>query len=750
MRNPNVQLPTPNSQISNLHAPRPISSRFGIWLLGRFAGIFFLAACSALSPTPTSSPAPPTPAPSTPDPEGTAKAFLEAWQRGDYAGMYSLISPLSQDAISLADFQARYESHARSATLTRVEARALSSLKSGLTARVLYEATWHTVIVGEVARRAEMPLVYGNDRWAISWTEALILPELKDGGTLSLQASFPARGNLYDRNGLGLAVQGEAVAIGVQPGEIIDEGAVLNALSPLLGQTPEALRARYANAPLDWYIPLGEASAADVQADLETLSALPGVKLSPYNTRFYPFGGVAPQAVGYLSQIPPETLAEYQAKGYTGDERVGQAGLEAWGEPYLAGTRGGTLSVVTPGGQVIPIAESQRQPAQSIYTTLDRPLQIAAQKALGSFRGSVVILNAATGEVLAMASSPAFDPNLFDPTNRNSELLSDTLNDPANPLLNRATQGAYPPGSVFKIVMSGAAMLSGLYTRDTTLNCGNTWDGLGAGNIKYNWTFGAKVKPPGKINLVQALQFSCNPYFYQIGLDLYNYQPGFVSGVARQFGFGAFTQIEQVAEAQGLIGDPAWKQSTLSDDWRPGDGVNMGIGQGYLQVTPLQVAEMMAASRNGGARYRPQLALRIAPPGGAFTYELKPIADGKLPISPDQLAAIKEGLHAATSEPGGTARHVFLNMGIPVAGKTGTAEDPAGGASHAWFAGYTEANRPDKPDIAMVVMIENIGEGSTFAAPIFRRLAEVYFFGQPSTYLLPWETAPGVTATPTP
>lgn len=707
-----------------------------------------LAACASLQPAATLPTPPPTATLATPDPQGTAEAFLEAWERGDYAGMYSLLSPLSRDAVSLADFQARYQELADVAGLTGLTAQSLNALKSGSRAMVLFEVSLRSAFFGDITRKIEMPLVYADGLWTVSWTDGLILPEMAGGGRPVAQGSWPARANIYDRNGLGLAVQGEAVAVGVQPGLIQDEGAVLNALSNLLGQRPEAIRARYSEARPDWYVPIGEAATADVQANLSTLSSLSGVILRTYSTRFYPLGGVAPQVIGYMRAIPPETLADYQARGYTGDERVGSAGLEAWGEAYLAGARGGTLSVMFSDGRVSRLAERQRQPAQAVTATLDRPLQLAAQQALHGFRGAIVILDPATGAVLAMASSPSFDPNLFDPTNPHSAQLAEVLADPADPLLNRATQGVYPPGSIFKIPVMSAALLSGLYTRETVLNCGNTWDTLGPEAIKYNWTFGTNIRPPGRINLVQALQTSCNPYFYTIAYDLDQVNPDFLPQVARQFGFGAPTRIGQVAEAAGLIPDPAWKLATYNDAWRPGDSVNMGIGQGYVLVTPLQVAQMMAAVRNGGVLYRPQLVLKIAPPGGEPTYTLEPVVNGRLPVTPEQLQAIRDGLRAVTSEAGGTARHRFLNLGVAVAGKTGSAQNSAG-LPHSWFAGYTEADRPDKPDIVIVVLIENGGEGSEVAAPIFRRLVELYFFGRAQT-LLPWETDFGVTGSPVP
>jgi penicillin-binding protein 2 len=721
------------------------SARRG-WLLLAFV----LVSCTGLG-GPTSTPTllvPATATPTTPDPQGTAATFLEAWQAGDYAGMYSLLSPLSQDAVNPANFQARYEAVARGATLTGIDAHVLSVLKNGLTAQALYEVTLHTAVVGALTRKIEMPLVYTDDRWAVSWSDGLILPEMAEGATLHMEFTVPARANIYDRNGLGLAVQGEAVAIGVQPNQIIDEPALLAALSELLGLRPEAIKAKYAEARPDWYVPIGEVSAEQAQAHLAALTQLGGVILTRYTTRFYPNGGVAPQVVGYETGIPADELAAYQQKGYTGDERVGRAGLEAWGEQYLTGTRGGILYAVTPGGQSTKLAESAVQPSQAIYTTLDRELQMAAQEALEGFRGTVIVMSPTDGQVLAMASSPAYDSNLFDPTNRNSAALEAVLQDSRRPLLNRAVQGTYPPGSVFKVAMMGAALMSGLYTADSSYTCTGVWNVLGPTAVKYDWTVTFGVPPHGKINLLEALSYSCDPYFYTVAYDLYQQNPDFMSQVARQFGLGELTQIEQIDEARGLMPDPDWKQATYGEAWTPGDSVNMGIGQGYVLVTPLQIAQMMAAVRNGGTLYRPQLVHHIAPPGGSPTYQFKPIVNGQLPVTAGQLALIQEGLRGVVNLPKGTAHFQFPNFEVAVAGKTGTAEDPSG-PPHAWFAGYTEANRTDKPDIVITVLVENQGEGSEFAVPIFKRVAEIYFLGRPYT-LYPWETEFGQTATPTP
>ncbi len=715
-----------------------------------------LTACRVVPPSPV--PTLPGPAISTslpPNPEGTASAFLSAWQRDDYMGMYSLLSPLSQAAISQGDFVARYSDAAAAMTLTSLETTILSSFQSELDAEVLYRATLHTALVGDLTREITMRLRYEGGRWGVSWDDGLILPELKGGNALFMDYKIPSRANIYDRNGLAFAAQTDAVAIGVIPGQITDEPTLLAELSNLLGRHPETIRAQYQFAQPDWYVPLGEASADQIAARYGVLSSLGGLSLTTYRTRYYLNGPLgAPHAVGYIASIPAEKLAYYQSQGYRGDESVGIIGLEAWGEKYLAGKRGGTLYVVTPGGQIAAtLAQSDSAPAQAIYSTLDREFQKQVVQAMGDLPGAAVALDLNTGEVLAFGSSPSFDPNLFDPTNLNSSTLAAVLSNPARPLINRVTQGLYAPGSAFKVVTIAAGLISGLYSRDTTYNCGGTWDGLGPGFIKYDWTASKGLPPSGMITLPQALTVSCNPYNYQIGLDVFSIDPDYLPSIAKEFGLGKPTGIVGLLEGSneevgGLVPDARWKEENIKEKWSAGDSVNMAVGQGYLQVTPLQMAALYAAIGNGGTLYRPQLVLRIAAPGEPTVYEFKPEVIGSLPLTREQLDVIRVGLRGVVADRNGTARRSFLGLPIPLYGKTGTAEDPAGGEPHAWFVGYTKAERKDRPDIAIVVVLQNRGEGSEWAAPIFRRIVEMYFFGQSYT-LYPWEADFGLTATPT-
>lgn len=719
----------------------------------------FLAACGLASPaTPTPEATLPGPGMSVtlpPNPEGTAGAFLNAWAQKDYTGMYSLLSPLSQAAISQEDFVARYADAADQMTLGEIETGILSSFQSELDAEVQFRVTFHTALVGDIARDITMPLRFEGGRWVVSWDDGLILPELKGGNSLFMDYKIPSRANIYDRNGLAFAAQTDAVAIGVVPGQITDEDGLLRELSDLLGRHREVIKSQYQYAQPDWYVPLGEASAEEIQARYNVLSSLGGLSLTTYQTRFYLNGPLgAPHAVGYIFSIPAEELDYYKSLGYRGDEKVGITGLEAWGEEYLAGRRGGALLVVTPGGQVAArLAESESAPGQSIYSTLDREFQKQVEQAMGDLPGAAVALNINTGEVLAFVSSPSFDANLFDYTNLNSSTLGAVLDNPYRPLINRVTQGLYPPGSTFKVINVAAALASGLFERDTTYTCTGVWDELGPNFVKYDWTV-AKDKPPhGEIILPQALTYSCNTYNYHIGFQLYNLDPEYLPKFARKFGLGEPTGIVGLLEGSneevgGIVPDAKWKQENIGEQWSAGDSVNMAIGQGYLQVTPLQMAMVYAALGNGGTLYRPQLVLKIAAPGEDPVYEFKPESLGAIPITAGQLDVIREGLRGVVVDRNGTARNVLKGLDVPVWGKTGTAEDPFVGRPHAWFIGYTQAGREDKPDIVVAVILQNRGEGSEWAAPVFRRIVESYFFER-SYVLYPWESDFGLTATPT-
>lgn len=686
-----------------------------------------------------------------PDAGETLQTYLEAYRQDDYTTMYSLLAQSSRAGLSEEDFGKIHAEARDTMSAYDLEYQVIASSIGPRAAQMTVRLTYHTALFGDLSREIPFELTLENGRWHILWTPGLILPELQGGGRLVTNYSVPARGDIYDRQGQPIATQSDIVAIGIVPGQINPdtEEFMLGELSKVTGLPPQAIYERYANALPDWYIPIGETNGETAQRLLRL--NLAGLVLTPYNSRFYYDQGIAPQTVGYLLSIQPENLRQYRRQGYRGDERVGAAGIEKSAEDYLAGKHGATLYVASADGSILNrIASAEAEPAASVYLTIDRNLQLQAQRALMGFRGAIVVIEVDTGRVLALASSPGFDPNLFDPQNRNSILLNNLLNDPANPLYNRATQGEYPLGSVFKIITMAAGMESGLFAADTTYDCQYDFTEL-PNLVLHDWTWDhcqqelqtegeCKTKPSGVLTLPEGLMRSCNPWFWHIGVTLYRYdRRGDIANMARAFGLGAPTGIQDVAEASGNIGEP---QTLL-------EITNQSIGQGDVLVTPLQVARFIAAIANGGTLYRPQIIEKVQAVDGSLLRSFRPEAVGTLPLRAENLQVIRDAMVQVVKNPRGTAYYRFSGLNIPLAGKTGTAESGIPGSPHAWFAGFTMAGNPDKPDIAVAVIVENAGEGSDYAAPIFRRVIESYFYGQPRS-LYWWESTFGVTRTPTP
>jgi penicillin-binding protein 2 len=509
----------------------------------------------------------------------------------------------------------------------------------------------------------------------------------------------------------------------------------------------------------DWYIPIGDVNKADIMDIYGTLQSLSGVRLTTTMMRYYFGGGVASHVVGYTQQPSKENIAAYQAMGYAGDEWVGASGLEAWGEQFLAGKQGGQLWVTTPTGtNLAMLAEAKPQAAMAIYTTLDRDLQQQMEQTLfGPFTGAAVVLNRNTGEVLAMMASPGYDSNLFNPESyngsyNNGALVQSIFNDARHPLVNRATRGLYPLGSVFKIITMAAGLESGLFTPEFIYNDVDGYFRELEGFTGTDWTLEKDMKPQGKITFEQCLERSCNTCFWHVGLALYYQDAWLVPNMAMAFGLGSKTGISGVEEEAGLVPNPGWKHDAQDGaDWTGGDALNQAIGQGSLEVTPLQVVNFVAAVGNGGTLYRPQILLSIHPPIGDAVLTFQPEVRGILPVKPENLESIQRGMTAVVNNVKGTARHRFYGISdiVRIAGKTGTAQTTDYDLPHSWFVAYTFSEKPNLPDIAVVVIVERIGEGSTYAAPMARRIIEIYFQGRPTSFY-PWESEYGMRGTMTP
>lgn len=680
-------------------------------LLLASAGCDSLPGGIGATPTPAYTPTPVTFA------EETARAFLKAWSEGDYNAMYTMLAPSRRETITAEQFVARYKGIATEATIKSIKITVNSVREEGNEAEAKHTVAIETYAVGTLQHDNTMLLRREQGRWGVLWNPGLIFPQLGSGGSVRYIPLVSARADILDRKGKPFTQPQTLIVVQVVPEQMKNENAVLATLARLFNKQPGVIKAMYSNSPGDWRTPIGTLTQEQVKANLDALNQ-PGIYTdSTKDIRTYPRGTLAAHAIGYVGQVSAEELAKLEVKGYREGDLIGKSGLELWGEQYLAGQRGGKLVIVSPSGAVTAaLANVPAKQSQNIYTTLDLDVQEIVEKALGAHIGAAVVMDISNGNVLAMASHPTWDPNRLSQKMTPQDFRA-LINDPGDPLVNRATQGAFPPGSVFKIVSYAAAIEKGLYSPNSLFNDPGYWDGLGQNFRKVCWIYPITGKGHGTISFANALTQSCDVTFYQVGQKLDQTDRNLLPNFARAFGLGKETGIE-LAESPGIVPDPN------KGTWRPGDTINLVIGQGDLLTTPLQIVDMMAAIANGGTLYRPRLVARVSSLADGTEKVFPTDARGKLPVSAATLTSIRQALARVTADSTGTAYNAFRGAKVAIAGKTGTAEVLKTGEPHSWFAAYAPA---DNPKIAVVVIAEHGGEGSTTAAPIVREIVEGYF-----------------------
>ncbi|MBI3733735.1 MAG: penicillin-binding protein 2 [Chloroflexi bacterium] len=683
-----------------------------------------LAACADVPlvatpapPTPTATPTvPPSPTP-IPSPEMAAREFLGAWEKGRYEAMYALVSAAYKTSISQEAFVKRYRDIASEGEFTAIKSEIKNVEYNARQGQISFSVTIDSLAAGQFARQNRMMMTFEPEGWHVNWTPQVIFSELTGGNLVHLFTVDTSRGAVYDRNGKILAAQEPITTVGIVRREIEDEPNLLATLAPILEMDAKVIRDKYSAARPDWYIPIKDLPQERFTKFEETLNTLKGVSLRESDRRAYPLGAIAAHLIGYAGPINPEELSRLESQGYSADDVLGKAGLEKWGESYLRGRAGGTLTIISPSGEIVATLSAQApEAARNLYTTLDADLQAFIEKELGDKPAAAVVLDARTGEILALASAPGYNLNTL--TQGSAAQVRALFTNPQRPLINRATQGLYPTGSIFKVVTASAGLERGGFRADSPFFCNGTWDVLGRQYVKGDWLKGGH----GNINLFNGLVQSCNIVFYNVGYELDKKDRSILPTFARAFGFGAPPNAVGVLdEAAGVVPDPT-KQTIFI-----GDMVNVAIGQGDFLATPLQVVNMIAAVGNGGTLYRPRLIAKVSDPKGERRQDFNSEVIGRLPISRDNLLIIQNALKAVTSTAPGTASRAFAGSTISVAGKTGTAEAPPGEA-HSWFAAYAPA---EKPQIALVVMVEHAGEGSAVAAPIARKIIDRYFAQAP-------------------
>lgn len=545
-----------------------------------------------------------------------------------------------------------------------------------------------------VARLAWLQLLQGSENRARA-----------DDNRIRLMPRNPIRGRILDRHGDVLASSRLTYNLFLQPRQVSDTQwpALRDRLATVLAVGAASLdqaRAQGAN-PEGFRIPLmAGLTSVQVLRFREQIDALKGAEVDTDVLRSYPHGRLGAHVLGYTSGITEEEYERLQTKGYRIRDRVGRSGVEKAFESSLRGQWGGQQVEVNAAGQVQQVlGDKPAKAGQDLTLTLDLPLQQAAERALDGVRkGAIVAMDPQTGAIRAIASRPTFDPNLFSDGPTSSQWAS--LNSPNAPLLNRAFQG-FPPASTFKLVTTIAALESGKFSATSQL--------MTMRSFCYAGLCYSDHAALGRIGFPMALAVSSNTFFYQVGLKL---GPTLLFEAARRMGYGSVTGLELTdEETSGLLGDPAWKKKVLGEAWTPVDTITSAIGQGALQVTPIQMARLYAAVSNGGWLVTPHLVERPTPRQW-------------LGLQPATLQVLRQGLRMVVTQ--GTGRVLNDPTLPPVAGKTGTGEDPPR-PDHAWFGGYAPA---DKPTLVIVAFGENSGGyGGTVAAPMVKALMTTWFRG---------------------
>lgn len=521
-------------------------------------------------------------------------------------------------------------------------------------------------------------------------------------------------------------------AVSILPGNKPTPPAVIAKTAAILGMDPNEVvdrlgKSKSAFEPVRLKIDVGQHIVAAIE---ERRSELPGVVVEILPVRSYVHNQMGVHVFGYVSEITENELATMGSQGYRAADLIGQSGLERKYDRFIKGIDGGSQIEVDVAGRMVQVlAKKEPIPGNNLVLTIDYRLQKAAEEALdeqlrylqqqGGRRkaqaGAVVVLNPKNGEVLAMASRPAFDPNQFigGISTKNWKAINEN---PFHPMDNRAIAGEYPPGSTFKIVTGTAALELKKITPDERIfDSGQHWL-VPKGN--------AAGEALGWINFHQALSMSDNVYFYELGNRL---GIDSLERYARLFGLGSYTGVDLPGESDGLVANRKYKELNYKEDWYLAETFDAAIGQGFQLATPLQMAVLMSEIANGGHRWRPHVVGKILSPKGELVKVMPVEETGRIDISPETLKLVREGLRGV-SEAGGTGAGVFANFPVPVAGKTGTAENPHGD-DHGWFVAYGPFN---DPRITVAVIIEQGGYGSTSAGPVARKILETAFNLKPA------------------
>ncbi len=562
---------------------------------------------------------------------------------------------------------------------------------------------------------------------------------LAEQNRVNIVPVVPHRGVILDRNGVTLASNYAAYTLEVTPSQIDDLDAVIEQVSTLVEITPKDLRRfekRLEEEPDFSSIPIRtRLNDQEVARFAVNRYRIPGVQINARLFRHYPNNEVASHVVGYIGRMSEADFAGLQQKGlaynYTKSDYIGKVGLEQYYEQELRGVTGYEHVETDANGHSIRTLRSILPVSgNNLLLAIDARLQQIAEAAFGDYRGSLVAIEPETGGVLALVSRPGFDPNLFvegiDPEHWSA------LNDsPDHPLNNRALQGVYPPGSTFKPFMALAGLELGKRSPEYSINDPGYFVLGGSGHVFRDWKAGGH----GVVDMHKAIVESCDTYFYGLAQDL---GIDMIHDFIAQFGMGERTGIDIAGEVSGLLPSREWKEQRFDQRWFVGDTISVGIGQGYNLVTPLQLASATAILANGGRIFRPHVVQHIQDSQTNELVTVEPFPIAEVPLQPRHLDLVRDAMVDVT-RPGGTAAWAGWGAKYSFAGKTGTAqviglkgqkydEDAIDERhrDHALFIAFAPA---EAPKIALGILVENGGHGSSTAAPIARKVIDYYLLG---------------------
>jgi len=598
--------------------------------------------------------------------------------------------------------------------------------------------------IGSFTQDITLPLSAEGGQWRVDWSPGLIFPKLDDPANDPHYALFihlfPAdahRGTIYDRDGNTLAKDDMVYQIGVTPGQIRDEKTLLAVLGAKLGMSADEIKGEYQGHGADEFVVIRTITQELYSQIGSAVTAVAGVGARQTTGRVYPHGQDLAAVTGYVSDVTQDDLQNDTSHYYDAADQIGRAGVEAWGETYLRPVKGGKLAVASLNADgfsfnpIYTIAQRQAQNGDDIHTTVSLKNQQTAMAALRSRvdgghgkAGGAFAIDPASGEVLAVASYPIYDPNNLSLGATDEQVAQYNA---SGAFLNRALQDPRAVGSVFKIVDLAAALQNGVGTQTFTCNGKYLVPGETAIRLDDSKTGHGTLKPQ------DALPPSCDVIFWQVAITLNSMNPTILPNMAKAMGLGVAPDVVGLpsgAQDPGLVPDPAY-EAGQGKQWNASFAADLAVGQGDFQASPAQVTLLTAAVGNGGQRMQPRLVTQVLRADGSLDQAYPAKSLGMLPVTADNLAVLQAALVGGVEDPDGTSYHVFTGFPIRVAGKTGTAQAGDTVQPHAWFTCYAPAaplsGPPVAPQIAATFELQNAGFADANASPAGRQLLATFF-----------------------